>query len=709
LVVAAAVVGVLTLPLAAAADDGVADAVGSVETGDRLVGEVVQAIVDHRDDGGAGHTEEHEDDEAGRLTWVEGADGAVRVAAGELDGIPVGATVAVTVGTEVVDEAATEHGLEPAFELRAARVVGDTAQEPALAPAAAPGTTNSVTVAMVVPAGATPDTRTVESMVDTVNGPVSQFWSEQSRGAIRIGVSAAFGWTSLSAGCSDPAAMWRETAAKIGWVPGPGQHLMLYISSSPANLPGCAYGLAQVGSGPTSGGRLLVRDAAVSLIAHEMGHNFGLQHSAGLQCDGAVESGSCQVAAYRDYYDVMGTSWNQLGSLSVLQAATIGLLPPAEVAEVGSAGPPVAVALSPVSSPGGTRAVRLIAADGTDYWAEWRTPAGQDAWLANRTLNRPGLQDGIVLRRAADGADSSLLLDGSPSNSAGWAGDYAVVLPPGTPVTVGGFTLTVQPGGATGALLQVQRGGAGPGPTVVSTSGSVRLGSGDIGGTGANYLLNDTFSGKANRVFSFGGAADVVYSGDWDGVGGDTLAVRRGNQYFLRNSTSSGVADTVLTYGDPGDVVLVGDWDGNGTDTLAVRRGSQYFVKNSLSTGVADVVLTYGDPGDVVLVGDWDGDGDDSLTVRRGSQYFVKDTVTTGVADRTFVYGDPGDSILVGRWSSAQAGDTLAVRRGGIYHLRYSLSTGAADQVTAYGDAIDTAFAGDWNGDRLDTLGVRRG
>ena len=42
--------------------------------------------------------------------------------------------------------------------------------------------------------------------------------------------------------------------------------------------------------------------------------------------------------------------------------------------------------------------------------------------------------------------------------------------------------------------------------------------------------------------------------------------------------------------------MLVGDWDGDGTDTLAVRRGNRYFVKNSIGTGVADYDFYYGNP-----------------------------------------------------------------------------------------------------------------
>src|SRR5699024_7089482 len=79
---------------------------------------------------------------------------------------------------------------------------------------------------------------------------------------------------------------------------------------------------------------------------------------------------------------------------------------------------------------------------------------------------------------------------------------------------------------------------------------------------GNGYYLNDGWDAVAEREFSFGRAADEVLVGDWDGDGTDTLAVRRGNAYFLSNTFLGGAAEVELTYGRASDEVLVGDWDG---------------------------------------------------------------------------------------------------------------------------------------------------
>ena len=183
----------------------------------------------------------------------------------------------------------------------------------------------------------------------------------------------------------------------------------------------------------------------------------------------------------------MGVSWAQLGSLNAAQAARLGVLPAAQQQSLGVQGGAVSVTLAPISGRSGTRAVRLTDAEGVDYWLEYRTATGRDAWLGT-AANRYRLQTGVLLRRAEGLPDTSVLLDGTPGAASAWGTDLQTALPVGAavPVSGGDFTVVVQGVTAAGAVLTVT-----PAPTPVAagvpasrpapaTPGTVLPGSADV-------------------------------------------------------------------------------------------------------------------------------------------------------------------------------------------------------------------------------------
>ncbi|MFD2090322.1 reprolysin-like metallopeptidase [Blastococcus deserti] len=433
-------------------------------TGETVVGELVQAWAENI------HTAEpepldgrqvEEHPEGDLVSWVETDSGeAVRVLTEDVADIPVGSTVEVTVGDEVTDAAAEEQGLEPALEVLEATVL--EAAPATDAPVAPAGTaTNRVTVVGVLPSGVTPGaTVPITDLTAVVNGAVKSFWAEQTNGAVQIEATAHPSWVTLTAGCNDWFGMWRQADAAVNFdgTPGNGNHLLLYLGAAAQNFPTCADGLGTIGSGPGAGGLLYTKGLHPSIIAHELGHNFGLGHASALSCDSGTEEvadNSCQVDAYHDWYDVMGFSWSQMGTLNAPHAALLGVLPAGQQATTRAQDTGTRTyTLSPTGGRTGLRAVRLVDDGGIEYWLEYRTATGRDAWLPGTPL-----QTGVQLRRASDGDDTSLLIDATPVS--GQRGDATKsALPVGTPVTVAGgdFTVTVDSVTSSGATVRVTAG-----------------------------------------------------------------------------------------------------------------------------------------------------------------------------------------------------------------------------------------------------------
>ncbi|MDY5127581.1 N-acetylmuramoyl-L-alanine amidase [Actinotignum sp. SLA_B059] len=220
------------------------------------------------------------------------------------------------------------------------------------------------------------------------------------------------------------------------------------------------------------------------------------------------------------------------------------------------------------------------------------------------------------------------------------------------------------------------------------------------------FFLANGWGRTADIVMDYGLRGDEILTGDWNGDGRDTLAIRRSNIFHVRDNLTSGVATRVFSFGRAGDEVFVGDWDGDGVDTFAVRRGNLLLVRNSLTSGPADAVYCFGNPGDTWLVGDWNGDGVDTLAVRRGNVFIFTDNLATSAVSAEMAYGNPGDEVLAAKIEPQRS--TLVVRRGNVYVVRGPLSGPEVVEDVTYGRHSDMVIFGDWDGQGGQTLGVVR-
>lgn len=238
-------------------------------------------------------------------------------------------------------------------------------------------------------AGDTAAADVLAAVANLIDGPVDAAWSADSLGAVRFATAGTLGWVELSApACRDSrvadiGSVWSQVVAATGWTETARSHLVVV---TPRVDCGGAEGVATMaGVGLDRSGLVWVNGVpTASVLAHELGHNLGLNHSNTLSCVVGGErvtdadASQCTSHEYMDLTDVMGISHQHIGALNPVHLARLGLLDASQLIDVDATtmGEYTLAAYASAER----RMLRLRTTTAT-YYVVYRSNSGRDAWL----------------------------------------------------------------------------------------------------------------------------------------------------------------------------------------------------------------------------------------------------------------------------------------------------------------------------------------
>lgn len=379
---------------------------------------------------------------------------------------------------------------------------------------------------------------------------------------------------------------------------------------------GCSWsGLGSVGGLPSRvwlDGTLL----DPGIVAHEMGHNFGLFHSHSSYCYGEPQlSESCGNWEYGDWVDVMGSS--ESGHFNAFQKERLGWLNYGESPAIHTADVSGTYSLEAFASFGnGVKAIRIprdidpATGQSRSYYLENRQAIGFDDFFETWGFGTKVL-NGLVFHVGTWGdADSSFMLHMTPG-STDW-GDLALAEGASYHDPVAGVTIIVDDVNSSDATVTVSFGS----PSCVRADPTVNLNppASDWVVPGSPVIftatvLNNDSAECADATFAL---SEQIPAG-WSAIFTDSEislapgdSVSTGLEITSSAIAADGVYDIVVTATMEADPGYAGS--DSATYTVLAETGSE----NSPPVAVNDdVILPQEQPVVIeVLANDWDPDND---------------------------------------------------------------------------------------------------